>query len=393
MERIAPSSIIEQRPTPQQIAEYEAAYGKWVEANWATIQRNAELKKQGLPPLPLPEPPHDPRVKNPYIKYALPNTEIDAHPPADKPFTFDSAGRVRAWMDGLKQKRDQDWDEAVNPPDRFVGHTISEDGVREHDAYAANLVRDTNPDETARYLKNVITWSGDQGRGDVADLLGRFAKVDQAKARTLQDALHRATGERIPFRVAPLGKGFVEQESLDSESIQMPERNPFGSGAGIDPWEAANMADALAKKSSYEGGPLDYFKGEFAKDRKGALTYTAAVYDALAGKSPKQAAKFAEQMKAADLTADAPDGPQPDGSIRITIPPPPQPEQAPVGSGTNTTGQGLDPNAPQGPDWARFQTHLDDVFENEGGYSDNKNDAGGRTKYGITETTLGRVVN
>lgn len=53
-------------------------------------------------------------------------------------------------------------------------------------------------------MKNVIAWDGDLGRGNVADLLGRFQKIDPRKASDLQDELHRQSGERIPFRIAPL---------------------------------------------------------------------------------------------------------------------------------------------------------------------------------------------
>jgi hypothetical protein len=133
------------------------------------------------------------------------------------------------------------------PKEPFDNHTISEDGAREHDAYAANLVRDSNPDETARYLKNVIGWSGDQGRGDVADLLGRFAKVDEAKAKTLQEALHRSSGEHIPFRIAPLGEGLKEAPA--NQEITLSKDNPWGSAADADRWEAGNMAKALRGKA------------------------------------------------------------------------------------------------------------------------------------------------
>lgn len=99
------------------------------------------------------------------------------------------------------QWRPHDWD-------RLKGHTINQEGIDANQGYAEMLVRDSDPGQTARTLKRAIDDYGDQGRGDVADLLARFQKIDGAKAETLRRELHRATGEMLPYRLAPLGEGF-----------------------------------------------------------------------------------------------------------------------------------------------------------------------------------------
>lgn len=167
-------------------------------------------------------------------------------------------------------------------------------------------MRDSDPNETARYLKNVITWNGDVGRGDVADLLGRFAKIDSAKAKTLQDALHQASGERIPFRVALLGQnsGGAMADLAEGNTTPTAPTNPFGPSEGADRWEAGNMAKALLGRSDYKDA-IKHFQGEVAKDRTGAMPYLAAVHEEMAGKNPELAGKFVMQMGEAGLTMKA----------------------------------------------------------------------------------------
>jgi hypothetical protein len=92
------------------------------------------------------------------------------------------------WRDGYPHSR--------LPADPFPGHTISPEGANAHQAWAEQLPRDSDPAQTAGFLKNAIAWNGDQGRGDVADLLGRFQAIDPDKATALQDELHRQLGER-----------------------------------------------------------------------------------------------------------------------------------------------------------------------------------------------------
>ena len=104
--------------------------------------------------------------------------------------------------------------------DPFPGHTISPDGAQAHQTWAETLPRDSDPAKTAGFLKNVIAWNGDQGRGDVADLLGRFQAIDPQKAIALQDELHRQAGERIPFRIAPVGTGV--QDPTEADPAQAP---------------------------------------------------------------------------------------------------------------------------------------------------------------------------
>jgi len=208
-------------------------------------------------------------------------------------------------------------------PDRFPGHTISESGAKEHDDWAKLLVRDSDPSQTARMLTVAIKEYGDQGRGDVADLLGRFHKIDPAKSETLRRALRDATGEDLPFRVAPVGEGF--RELTDEEKLAQAPKAPFGSAEGADRWAAGNMAEALLGKGDY----VDAVK-HFRTDRSATMPYLAAVHDIMADKNPMQAMKFATQMRDAGLamSADAPE---------LPTPPPPPVTQPPVTNPPETT--------------------------------------------------------
>ncbi len=192
---------------------------------------------------------------------------------------------------------------APDPRDPFPGHDIDEIGAAEHDRYAQSLVNDSDPSKTAGYLKNVTEWYGDRGRGDVADLLGRFHKVDPDKARHLQDEVFRQTGQRIPFRVAPVRPntgGPMADLEQDSDSVQLPKANPWGSAEAADRWEAGNMAKVLLGRTDYKDA-VKHFAGEFKRDPGIAKPYTAAVFEEMAKDSPKQAVQFVSQMKAAGL--------------------------------------------------------------------------------------------
>lgn len=152
----------------------------------------------------------------------------------------------------------------------------------------------------------------------MADLLGRFAKVDQAKAKVLQDALHQASGERIPFRIAPLGKDVGgAMADLAEGDAPSASANPFGSADGADRWEAGNMAKALLGKSDYQDA-ITHFHGEIAKDRAAAMPYLAAVHEEMAAKNPELASKFAVQMSEAGL-ADEQDFDPNDGKIHLRL--------------------------------------------------------------------------
>jgi len=150
--------------------------------------------------------------------------------------------------------------------DPFPGHTISPEGAQAHQTWADNLPNDSDPSQTAGFLNNVIGWNGDQGRGDVADLLGRFQKIDPEKASTLQDELHRQSGERIPFRIAPLGEGLQDPAEADP-ALTLPDA-PFGSGDGANPWAAGNMADVLLGKGDYADA-VTHYRGQSKADPDG----------------------------------------------------------------------------------------------------------------------------
>lgn len=242
-------------------------------------------------------------------------------------------------------------------PDRFPGHTISESGAKEHDDWAKLLVRDSDPSQTARMLKGAIAEYGDQGRADVADLLGRFHKIDPAKAETLRRAVRDATGEDLPFRVAPLGEGF--RELTDEEKLARAPKSPFGTAHGADRWAADNMAEVLLGKGDY----ADAVK-RFRTDRDATMPYLAAVHEQMRDKNPMQAMKFATQMREAGLAmvADAPEPPTPPATQppatnppETTTPaptpvptPPPQPTtEPPATTPAPTPTQG--PKVPQTP--------------------------------------------
>jgi len=202
-------------------------------------------------------------------------------------------------------------------PDRFPGHTISESGAKEHDDWVKLLVKDSDPGQTARMLKGAITEYGDQGRGDVADILGRLHQVDPAKAAILRRAVRDATGEDLPFRIAPRGEGF--RELTDEEKLAHAPKSPFGSAQGADRWAARNMAEALLGQGDY----ADAVK-HFRTDKSATMPYLAAVHGIMADKSPMQAMKFAKQMNEAGLTE------APEKKAGATLEPTPTPARAPT---------------------------------------------------------------
>lgn len=208
-------------------------------------------------------------------------------------------------------------------PDRFPGHTISESGAKEHDDWAKLLVKDSDPSQTARMLTVAIKEYGNQGRGDVADLLGRFHKIDPAKAETLRRAVRDATGEDLPFRVAPRGEGF--RELTDEEKLARAPKSPFGSAQGADRWAAGNMAEALLGQGDY----ADAVK-HFRTDKSATMPYLAAVHGIMADKNPMQAMKFAKKMNEAGLTEAPEKKAEETTPYPVPIPPAPVPVPAPA---------------------------------------------------------------
>jgi hypothetical protein len=223
--------------------------------------------------------------------------------------------------------RPHDWDRLLQ------GHTINQDGIDANQGYAEMLVRDSDPRQTARTLKRAIDDYGDQGRGDVADLLARFQKIDGAKAETLRRELHKASGEMLPYRLAPLGEGF--REPTEEEKIAAAPKTPFGSAQGADRWAAGNMAEVLLGRGNYADA-ITHFRGEIGRNRAEAMPYLAAVHEIMGEKNPAQAASFATQMQKAGLAAEAEMKPEtaPEPVPAPTpapapAPEPPKPEPAP----------------------------------------------------------------
>ncbi|MBF0324957.1 MAG: peptidoglycan-binding protein [Alphaproteobacteria bacterium] len=201
---------------------------------------------------------------------------------------------------------DPPYDATALDADPFPGHTISEMGAKDHDSWAAQLPRDSDPGQTARMLKGAIAEYGDQGRADVADLLGRFHQIDPDKAEGLRTLLKDDHGEDVPFRVAPRGEGY--REPTDDEKLAKAPKAPFGSAQGADRWAAGNMAEVLLGKGDY----ADAVK-HFSTDNSATMPYLAAVHESMRDKDPMAAMKFATQMQKAGLAmaADAPEQPTP----------------------------------------------------------------------------------
>lgn len=268
-------------------------------------------------------------------------------------------------------------------------------------------------------MKRAIDDYGDQGRGDVADLLARFQKIDGAKAETLRRELHKASGEMLPYRLAPLGEGF--REPTDEEKIAAAPRTPFGSAQGADRWAAGNMADALLGKGDYADA-ITHFRSEIGRNRTEAMPYLAAVHEIMGEKNPAQAASFATQMQKAGLAAEPekkPEGttpnpvpipssptstpapipepstpqPQPEPKPETTTPVPTQEPMAPIPSLELTRPPEL-PRHTQTADGGqsssdeRFDQFTKGTFRREGGYSNDPNDFGGETNHGVTHDTL-----
>ncbi|NFV81949.1 peptidoglycan-binding protein [Magnetospirillum aberrantis] len=295
--------FVEHRPTQEQMDQYQAEYKKWVQDNWDAIQKNQELKRQGLPTIPLPPPPRNPREGIPGVLYAV-----------------DPAGATSS---------------PAGKPDPFPNHTINQNGIDGNQAYAEMLGRDSDPSQTARMLKRAIDDYGDQGRGDVADLLARFQKIDGTKAEDLRRELHKATGEILPYRLAPLGEGF--REPTDEEKIAAAPKTPFGSAQGADRWAAGTMADALLGKGDYADA-ITHFQGEIGRNRAEAMPYLAAVHEIMGEKNPGLAAKFATQMQKAGLAAEAEKKPE--------TAPKPVPAPTPAPASVPTSAPAVPPASP-----------------------------------------------
>lgn len=304
-------------------------------------------------------------------------TRVPTSPP---PYGYDEEMRLPP-LD-LLVGGDRTKDQAFNNP--FGDHTINQDGIDSNQGYAEMLVRDSDPSQTARMLKRTIDDYGDQGRGDVADLLARFQKIDGTKAEELRRELHKATDEVLPYRLAPLGQGF--REPTEEEKIAAAPKVPFGSAQGADRWAAGNMADVLLGKGDYADA-ITHFRGEVGRNRAEAMPYLAAVYEIMGEKNPAQAAKFATQMQKAGLaetlekkpeTAPIPPAPAPRPEPKPT-PPPPNPQSTP-----NSAPEGSSKQAGDG----RFERFAKGTFDVEGGYSNDPNDRGGETNHGITKDVL-----
>ncbi len=217
--------------------------------------------------------------------------------------------------------RPHDWNRLLQ------GHTINQEGSDANQGYAEMLVRDSDPSQTARMLKRAIDDYGDQGRGDVADLLARFQKLDGAKAETLRREIHKVSGEMLPYRLAPLGEGF--REPTEEERIAAAPKTPFGSAQGADRWAAGNMAEVLLGRGNYADA-ITHFRGEIGRNRAEAMPYLAAVHEIMGEKNPAQAASFATQMQKAGLAAEAEKKPEAAPEQVSTPTPAPTPAQEPL---------------------------------------------------------------
>lgn len=199
------------------------------------------------------------------------------------------------WKPGYEPKRGQ----ATDP---FPNHTINQEGADANQAYAEMLVRDSDTRQTAGMLKRAIDDYGNQGRGDVADLLARFQKIDGVKAETLRREIHKATGEMLPYRLAPLGEGF--REPTEEEKIAAAPKAPFGSAQGADRWAAGNMADALLGKGDYADA-ITHFRGEIGRNQNATMPYLAAVHEIMEKAGGSAALDKIDDKLAAGALADS----------------------------------------------------------------------------------------
>lgn len=153
--------------------------------------------------------------------------------------------------------------------------------------------------------------------------MGRFHQVDPVKVEILRRAVRDATGEDLPFRIAPRGEGF--RELTDEEKLAHAPKSPFGSAQGADRWAAGNMAEALLGQGDY----ADAVK-HFRTDKSATMPYLAAVHGIMADKNPMQAMKFAKQMNEAGLTAAPEKEAEETTPYPVPIPSAPAPAPAPV---------------------------------------------------------------
>jgi hypothetical protein len=138
----------------------------------------------------------------------------------------------------------------AEPRDPFPGHTITPIGADEHQGWAGGLARTGDFRVAVPTFARAVADYGDQGRGDVADVLGRLGELDPAKAADLQGQLAEATGEHLPFRLAPFGEGFDGSEPAPKvpEALTVPGGdNPFADrGHSIDE-EGIQAHDRMAE--------------------------------------------------------------------------------------------------------------------------------------------------
>ncbi|MGE5506154.1 MAG: hypothetical protein ACM31L_17160 [Actinomycetota bacterium] len=96
----------------------------------------------------------------------------------------------------------------AQPKPPLADHTVDAAGAAEHEAWAKQLAGREDMSGAVPTLARAVKDYGEQGRGDVSDLLVRLHGHDPAAATRLQAELKDATGELLPFRLAPFGRGF-----------------------------------------------------------------------------------------------------------------------------------------------------------------------------------------
>lgn len=127
-----------------------------------------------------------------------------------------------------------------------LGHRIDEEGIQAHDRMAEAWAGATDFGDVPGQLAQVIADNGNQGRGDVSDLLSRLHQRDPASAAHLQDAVGHAGGGRVPFAdgtTVLIGSNWADK---------------VAGGAGEDQLAAAVQRESWRPKGSeiLEGGGL-----------------------------------------------------------------------------------------------------------------------------------------
>ncbi|MBI2235557.1 MAG: hypothetical protein HYU60_01130 [Magnetospirillum sp.] len=143
-------------------------------------------------------------------------------------------------------------------------HTVNEAGAQEHDNLAKLLSQANDFSAMVPTLGRAISDYGDQGRGDVSDVLGRLGALDTGKTQRLQGDLVDAFGETLPFRIAPLGAGFDGKAPAPKAPTPLTwpgDINPYAElGHSIDEegmLAHEHMADAWAGQSNFGDVPND----------------------------------------------------------------------------------------------------------------------------------------